>query len=165
MKTCKDCKLDKDLQDFQKVSVIKNKIYYRANCKSCFNNKRYGINQGKVVPILDEMLYQARKRAKRKNIEFDITKEFIIELIRKQNNKCHYTGWELNWDKKYLGKKRTCPPDRASIDRLDNTKGYTKDNVVICCDIANRAKSSYTLLDFISMCESVISKHHKLIVS
>jgi len=34
------------------------------------------------------------------------------------------------------------------VDRVDNTKGYTKENCVPCCKICNRLKSDLTKEEF-----------------
>ena len=36
----------------------------------------------------------------------------------------------------------------SGIDRIDNTKHYTKENSVPCCKICNYAKSNMNLLEF-----------------
>ena len=41
------------------------------------------------------------------------------------------------------------------IDRIDNNKGYTIDNIVPCCHICNQAKSSFTLQEFQDWIEKV----------
>jgi hypothetical protein len=43
----------------------------------------------------------------------------------------------------------------SGIDRTDNTKGYTVDNVVPCCSVCNMAKSDLTMSDFITWVERI----------
>jgi hypothetical protein len=50
------------------------------------------------------------------------------------------------------------------LDRTDNSKGYTLDNVVPCCKICNRAKSNLTVDEFAAWLERVY-KHLKIYVS
>ena len=45
------------------------------------------------------------------------------------------------------------------IDRVDNTKGYTKENSVSCCEMCNRIKLVYHPLFFIEKCK--IRTRHK----
>jgi hypothetical protein len=56
--------------------------------------------------------------------------------------------------------KRPSQRGRASvfasgIDRVDNSKGYTKENVVPCCTWCNRAKNNTTKEEFIKKCKMV----------
>jgi hypothetical protein len=66
----------------------------------------------------------ARRRVK----EFNLSLNDVRVLLKKKT--CHYTGMRFN-DTDNL--KRT-------VDRIDNTKGYVKGNVVACTHIANQLK-------------------------
>ena len=67
-------------------------------------------------------MYHAYKlRDKKHGLENDLTKEFVLEECKKP---CIYCG-----DIKRIG-----------LDRIDNTKGHTKDNVVPCCYECNCAR-------------------------
>lgn len=41
------------------------------------------------------------------------------------------------------------------LDRLDNTKGYTKDNVAPCCTVCNSAKGTLTVTEFSEWVERI----------
>jgi len=45
------------------------------------------------------------------------------------------------------------------IDRKDNTKGYTKNNVVPCCKVCNSMKSKLSEKEFISHIKKIVSYH------
>lgn len=79
-----------------------------------------------------KMLAAAKKRAEKKKIEFDL--EIVdIEIPRF----CPILGIPL-----YSSKLNTdCSP---SIDRIDNTKGYTKTNIQVISTRANRIKNDST---------------------
>jgi len=79
-----------------------------------------------------KMLAAAKKRAEKKKIEFDLEIE-DIEIPRF----CPILGIPL-----YSSKLNTdCSP---SIDRIDNTKGYTKTNIQVISTRANRIKNDST---------------------
>jgi len=79
------------------------------------------------------MKYQMlHNRAKQKSIPFDLELKDIKRLYR--TKKCFYTGVYLTDNDPALSTHRT-------FDRIDNTKGYTKDNVVVCSHHANQIKS------------------------
>lgn len=45
------------------------------------------------------------------------------------------------------------------IDRVDNEKGYIKENCVSCCAECNFGKGTMTKAEFINMCNLVAQKH------
>lgn len=70
---------------------------------------------------------------------FKLNKAIVRELT---SNNCHYCGIEP-----FLEMKSDNNVDSYKyngIDRVDNTKGYIKDNVVTCCITCNKAKSTLT---------------------
>jgi hypothetical protein len=78
----------------------------------------------------------------------------MYNLWKLQNGKCYYSGLEMHQPIK--GKKRNMYS--ASIDRIDNKKGYIKGNVVWCCWFYNQAKSNLEIKEFIMLCSLV--EHH-----
>lgn len=81
------------------------------------------------------MVNQTRQSAKRLGREFDLDAEFILELFEKQGRRCYWFGIEM------IPSVLTRDPLRPSIDRLDPTRGYTRDNVVLTCLFANLGRS------------------------
>lgn len=68
-----------------------------------------------------------------------ITVDFINKLIEKQQNKCYWLGIPMI-STRY--KKGTANPLKLTVDRIDSTKGYTKENTVLCSYLANSGKSN-----------------------
>ena len=64
--------------------------------------------------------------AVRRNIEFNLTDEYIKNII---NCPCTYCGEIVS----------------GGIDRIDSTKGYVIGNVVPCCKICNMMKNKYSI--------------------
>lgn len=62
---------------------------------------------------------KAKKRAERKDLEYNITKEYVLEKM--EAGHCEVTGLPF-----VLGFKRG--PYSPSLDRIDSTIGYTEDN-------------------------------------
>lgn len=84
------------------------------------------------------------KRAKNADLVFELSKEEFRQFTKQ---KCYYCGREP----RSIGRKIRRRPDTYiynGLDRIDNSKGYTMDNCVTCCDICNRAKKNLALADF-----------------
>lgn len=73
---------------------------------------------------VSKMLSQYRLKDKKKGLVCDIDNKWLQDVIT--NGKCVYCG-----DTKRLG-----------LDRIDNSKGHTKDNVVVCCYDCNVARGN-----------------------
>lgn len=85
-----------------------------------------------------------RQSARRSGREMTLTNEMCSELFQ---SPCHYCGI-------VRANKRVIPGrgyyEYNGIDRVDNAKGYTPDNVVPCCGQCNMAKSWRTYNEFLS---------------
>ena len=102
-----------------------------------------GISSIRVFPPY-QIFKNYENRAKKIEIEFNLTKEEFKILIEKD---CYYCGAKPNnksRDYFYNG-----------LDRMDNTKGYTINNVVPCCKHCNIAKNTFTLQEFKDWIEKV----------
>lgn len=82
------------------------------------------------------LLYASRRRAKNKGLEHTITVEDIIIPTH-----CPYLGIELQMTNRDKG---TCRSAWPTLDRKDNTKGYTKDNIEVISFKANTMKNNAT---------------------
>ena len=89
-----------------------------------------------------QMFYLTKKRSIEKNIPFDLDREFIKELYKKMPKKCPVLGIDLQYSD--VGSKKYQTDNSPSLDRIDPKKGYTKDNVVIMSNLANRIKTDAT---------------------
>jgi hypothetical protein len=90
--------------------------------------------------------------AKHKNHEFSITEQDLEYVWEIQKGLCYYDGKPM---------ERTCGdgkpnPNKVSIDRLDSSKGYTLDNIVLCKARYNWGKLDQSEADYIEGCQSVV---------
>ena len=93
------------------------------------------------------LLKAIRSTVKKTARELTITREDIVERYEAQSGRCFYSGMKLNFELKKHS------PMYPSVDRVDSTRGYTPDNIVITCWWMNRAKFTYTAEDYISLVE------------
>lgn len=95
-----------------------------------------------------------RLMARKKGRKFELTKEEVRDLT-KQN--CHYCDALPSAISK--SQSTTASYIYNGIDRKDNTKGYTKDNVVPCCVNCNRAKMDLSYEEFLNLIKKIYIKH------
>lgn len=87
----------------------------------------------------------------------NLTLAFLKELWEQQDGKCPFTGFALflprtsgQWDKDALRIRR------ASLDRIDASKGYLQGNVRYVSGTANLARSRITDEELIEFCRAVV---------
>jgi DNA-binding CsgD family transcriptional regulator len=79
------------------------------------------------------LVQHARTRAKKLGLEFDLVPSDIVVP-----EFCPVLGVKI---KQYTGSGSGPREDSPSLDRIDNDRGYTWDNVIIVCGRANRLKN------------------------
>lgn len=85
-------------------------------------------------------LSSLKYRAKIRNYDFDLT---LDDLNIPEFCPVFGIPLKINYGRKHLGSR-----DAPSVDRVDNNKGYTKDNIVIMSNRANILKKDGTLEEF-----------------
>lgn len=87
-------------------------------------------------------LGRIRNRAKKKQLGFNLTEDFLQELWAKQKGLCAISDVPLQ---KRLRETDALTPFTVSIDQIECGKGYTKDNVQLTCYSANVARNSFSI--------------------
>ena len=100
-------------------------------------------------------LRNIRRHCKQKNKEFAITLQDLKEQWDKQNGICIYTGLQMI-NSPYVMNHQERAFNRASVDRIDSSKGYTKDNIHFVTMMANLAKNSWTEQQLLDFCKLVV---------
>jgi len=80
-----------------------------------------------------------KRGAKARGYDFDLEFEFLDSIL---NQGCHYCGAK----------------NSNGLDRVDNNKGYTTENIVPCCKTCNFMKGSLDYKSFIKQIK-LISKN------
>lgn len=110
---------------------LKNKLYNRTHVTDIF---------------FGNILYRANK----KNLELNITPDYLEELIETQSFCCNLSGLPLYINTKTCNKKRAT--STASLDRIDNNKGYIVGNCQFLDKRVNFMKSDMDQQEFIDLC-------------
>lgn len=149
-----------------KIKRVKSLEYNRN--KKFYYKKRYDQNREQVLKNCRASYYTRkdyrplfylwknavnRHNSKKLGSKCELTYEDIVYMFDNQQGMCHYTGllMELTGDKS---------PYKISIDRIDSSLNYTRDNCVLCCQCINYAKNSYTLREFSSFLHNAYNNPH-----
>lgn len=97
-----------------------------------------------------------RKSARSRSYNFQLNFETFINIIQ-QN--CNYCGSSPS----HIEKSKCDNGDfvYSGIDRVNNKKGYTKGNVVACCEICNRMKMAMGKKDFLNWIKKIYKFNFK----
>lgn len=91
--------------------------------------------------------------AKERNIQFDVSLEYLSNLLVQQNFKCALSGIELTYG--YTGRKNKHRLT-LSLDRIDSTKGYIEGNVQWVHKNINFMKSNLNQDKFFEYCKKIV---------
>ena len=131
----------------------------RSICNEC-NSKRQRYHDlslsddKKLDKCLRFRFLGARSRALNSNIEFNITFEYIKELWNEQKGICALSNVPMTY---LLREGRT--PTNVSIDKIDRTKGYIKDNIQLVCMACNQIKSDLTEEEMYNFCKKIVKTY------
>tara|TARA_A100001011_G_scaffold291235_1_gene302807 strand:+ start:238 stop:801 length:564 start_codon:yes stop_codon:yes gene_type:complete len=101
------------------------------------------------------ILRSIERRCKRKGRHNDLSLECLKDLWDKQNGKCTLTGWDLILPKDSSVSGDSKSIYRASVDRIDSSKGYTIENIRFIAVIANYCKNTFSDKDVVLFCKAV----------
>ena len=140
-KTCSTCK-----EPLPKENFCKNKRTFDGlnfvcfGCQRKHNNKYRVSEKGRVaqynsvrryVNTAKGLFIVYRNSSKRRKLEFSLTKEYFQSIFNK--TVCIYCNDKI---------------PTVSLDRIDNSRGYVRDNIAPCCGICNFMKQSLSQTDF-----------------
>lgn len=169
----------KDLtnQEFDRLTVLREngrynrRIIWECQCKcgnivnvkgenlrqgittscGCFHSEVISARMWKGHGEISQTFWSAIvKSADRREIAFEINVEYAWQLFLEQDRKCKLSGVQLCLQRSYGNSLHT-----ASLDRIDNTKGYITGNVQWLHKDVNKMKNIFSQGDFIEWCQKI----------
>jgi hypothetical protein len=165
-----NCEFTKDISNYKRNIKRKGNTFCSRKC----SGKYYGLikaNKGLIKQKNYDYLKVCRedefsgfryymtllKRRKNKNLNTDITINFLKNLWEEQKGICPYTNIPLNL-MKHNTKHHIYPfYSWASLDRIDSKIGYTQNNVEFVSLAINYMKNKYSkkqTIDFLNIIKS-----------
>jgi len=145
-----------------KETIVRGVCLRKGEIRSCGCLRKELSRNRRILPLGLASMRLAmdgyKRNAKMRRIKWNLTEEQFAEITQKD---CYYCGAKPN-------NKRYQPRNNGEyiyngIDRIDNTKGYTIDNIVPCCKICNIAKSNLTEQEFKDWIKRLITKNIKIL--
>ena len=145
-KKCTYCYTIKDFKEFHRNPCTLDKL--QSQCKACCSVKTkvyrstHKIAHNNYIRTAPRAKFNAYKAgAKQRKLPFSLS---FTEFLAFWQNPCYY-----------------CKDAIAviGIDRINNTLGYSLNNIVPCCRICNRMKLKMTQKAFITHCEKIVRSY------
>lgn len=160
---CKICGEWLPKEEFNEVhqSVNGAKYEYRdhleTRCRSCklqqIKNQRQSYSDERTFErMINARWLNAKERATRKNIPFDITKEDLTRLWKCQEGKCAISGIDMTHE---VDKGRVFT--NISVDQINPSEGYTTNNIQLVCMGVNQMKSDMSMNELYMFCEAILN--------
>jgi hypothetical protein len=138
---------------YHREYYLKNKTKILKQAKDSYDRNRKTIQRRSKEWLAEHPEYrlwkQAKDSSKQRGLEFSITVEDIV--IPKY---CTYLGIELT---KHFDSGRY--DSNISLDRIDNSKGYIKDNIQVISSKANFMKRNATIEELIQFARGILNTH------
>lgn len=128
-------------------------------CKRCEARQSYRQNSETI--IIGSQYRTYKWSAKKRGYDFELSKEEFSELVL---GNCAYCGTPPINARQINAAKRSVWHEGETVmlngvDRVDNSRGYTLDNVVTACTDCNYAKRDKTTEEFMAWLERIALKY------
>ena len=152
LRRCLSCNTAKPIEDYYDRRVRDKKPKRRPKNKLCSDCRRKELE--KPETFFRHLLYQIRGNPTRAALDPDVTVEFLLGLLAAQHGKCAITGRTLTFKK--LQKQYTQTDTNASIDRIDSSGHYSRNNIRLVTTRANIMKNSLSDQEFYDLCRDIV---------
>ena len=136
-----------------------------ANPKRNFIRENHRWTTTGTGQISGTLMTYLKGKATQRGLSFEVTSEQLWELFQKQNGCCALSGVLLSLsttiDKNHNIDRTN---HTASLDRIDNSKPYTIDNVQWIHKVLNHMRRQYSVEEYITWCR-LVTQHQDSIKS
>ena len=159
---CRKCFKYKSIDCFYNDKNYKSREYKGTECKECQKIRKQKYWRLREEFNLDlhfrYLLYGCKQRVlgntnkgKYKGIKFNITLKDLYKLYKKQNGLCVISGIEMTYIVGGGFKDKN-----ISIDRIDNSKGYIKNNIQLVCSRINIMRGNLSYDELLGFCKNIV---------
>jgi len=164
---CEQCKntFERPLKEHTRSRKLNRKSFCGLSCFGKYNNKQRPEDFGRKLYEKQKKTFDIKKFCGNRKDEFspfryflargrfsmvkhkmdvDIDLKYLKELWNAQRGICPYTGIKMILPRSTYKSNNIRTLKKASLDRIDSSKGYLKGNVEFICYGINIAKNDFT---------------------
>jgi hypothetical protein len=130
-------------------SKVRGKCLLSGGSTQCRACKDKSMISEEIVPAF--MFNRIKQGSQKRGIDFSISKKYIEKKLIEQNKECALSGLPIEI--------RSIDGYKASLDRIDSSKGYVEGNVQWVVQEINFMKQSLSENDFVNLCKKVSENH------
>jgi hypothetical protein len=145
---------NKDWKEANREHCIEyNRQYREANKEEIKARQKISRAKRQYDPELfvRDVMDRVKESARTRNLELDIDKDFIRQLLIESNGVCAMSGVKLS--------TMHNDPNKASIDRIDSDKGYIKGNVRVVATRSNMIKNKWSDAEILEWALTFVQHH------
>lgn len=155
---CNKCKITHDESSFSSQKSSSNGL--QSICKKCQAQKQ-SVRNSKLLGFIAKIMKDGKRNAERRDIDFKLTIEDLIEVYDKQKGKCSISGVEMTHISNIGKECRVINKNNISLDRIDSTGIYEKSNIHLTTTHINRMCWDFDKGDFYDICSLVADRYKK----
>lgn len=95
------------------------------------------------------------RRANSKKFDFNLSRDILLSIYEKQNKRCAITNLPIEFKAEY----RKPFFNQASIDRIDSSVGYVKENIQLVIKDINFMKHKINLSELKFLCKEIVNNN------
>jgi hypothetical protein len=149
----KDCPSCGKQQTYLRKNYAEASLKEGKRCKKCVGNDPTTNGPITYRGVRLSWVKKFETNAKLRGIDWEITVDDIADLYEEQEGLCALTGWPIVFPE--VGHHQLTT---VSIDRIDSSFGYLKENIQLVDKRVNMMKQSYSQEEFILVCKAVADK-------
>lgn len=147
-KICSKCKIEKDITEFWKCKSNKDGLNYY--CKKCH---RKSAKEWRIKNSIKYWCYGTINGHKRRGYKILFTIKELFLIVKKITH-CPICDTKLQFGGRENQKS-------ATLDRINNEKILTLNNIQIICHKCNATKQDRTMPELVEWCNQFIKKYDK----
>lgn len=149
-KNCPECG---EQQTYLRKNYAAASLREKKTCKKCSNKKTENCHRGWHRSIRISWFNKFKTNAKLRALDWEITLDDVADLYEEQEGRCALTGWDIVFPETGHHNIST-----VSIDRIDSSFGYLKENIQLVDKRVNMMKQKYSQEEFIMVCKAVANR-------